>query len=387
MVGLPVYFACARIYNSKNNNSTEVTDDTNKRSSNQASIDDLSIDATKDSQIINEQYNNNDAIEFIKNEELEIVTVHNTQLEKEEQSEIEVFITTDESETNSAIKMLDNVLEGETETDSVNSDKSIEDDSYESETSRSSFERNETVDELRADMLLEIEEIFNIAHIEVIERIKMRSVEKTDSNEYESVFNNTTFLNRLNYLIAQSSPHSGRNSKLINQTKTMESSKSLHVKQLSPTLSQSKSEPDLQHLLKPKFSLVNEEIKEADVSDKISKQPRAPPLFSEELLKKVSTIKSNEIKKEPELQNDEKITTEKTEDFREKLEKLLQSKTLKQGSTTPIPTPRITISKDTISDSAYMNVKKESTDPLRNVQRELFVEVLKNIKKKDDDSL
>lgn len=394
----------------------QVSDDTDNRTSNQSSNGNLSVETTKDLEAIREKHGN-DPVEFVKDTELELVTVHKNALEREgpperRASEAEIFVETDESETNSALKMLDTVLEGEAETDSVNSNGSNTAYSYTSKTSQSSLETNVTIiEELRVEILVEIDEILNRAQA-AVEDIRMKSYEKSDSDEHESVFKDTNFLNRLNYLISQSNPRSEKRPKSNNQPKAVERSKSLHGNQHPQPLSKSKSEPNFQQLLESTLSLVNNSVKEENSetnasSDKRSIEPRVPPIFGEELLKKVSTLKNVENNKKDEKEkienkeeDDEKKdkneeASEKKEDFREKLEKLLQLKSTEMTSNAPIPKPRKNLMIASTSDITtndepqYMNVKEERTekppDPLRMMQRKLFDEVLKKIQKKEDE--
>lgn len=388
---MPIYLVCARFYNSSNENSSQTSVDTNNRTFN----GDSSIEVANDLKIETKTEKLENGIVEINGEiEHDTITVHNInslgQGDSAETPDLKLSTVTEESETNSAIEMLDTVLEGEGETDSANSEMNSEKSSIKSQISQSSVETIETVVFIREDMEAEVDEILLLAQA-AVNKIRAKSLTKTDQKEFESVFENTEFLDRLNYLISKS------NSRLNNRPKaTNRTTKTLHENKNPKTLGKSKSVPDLQHLLEPLPSL--SDSKNEEVND--SKIPRPPPVFSEELLRKAATLKTvkterkvNEEEVEEEEVEEEEIALGKT-DIREKLEKMLILQAQRPMSTAPIPMPRKNKTSETAPEngtsSEPQHVKPEISnilaDPLRTMQRDLFNEVLKKIKKQDSDT-
>lgn len=328
------------------------------------------------------------------------------------------YIRSDDNETHLAIDMLDTILETEEENKSTASE-------INSQTNSSSSIKCETenvpvtqltrehVDEifmenkpnekknmnpvdpmrLRLDIEWQIDEILTRAR-ESVDAMIQSDDENCDD---ENIFKNRKFLSHLSILMSKSN----QSNELIVQT--------LDRKPATRTLKTSASAPDLKSM----DSIDNE--KQLNCEEEPQSIPQAPPLplaFNTELFKKISTMKRKAEEKAEHDENLSELNSEhddsldieplSKERLREKLEKILRVSPTRPSTKHPIPASRRNVINKKAPEvrAADNNNNGEKQHPLPRdasitpipisatmiKQRELFNEVLKKIKRNDNEN-
>ena len=323
-----------------------------------------------------------------------------------------------ETETNLAIEMLDTVLEAEDESDSIESEINSRRESTQSinckdsnvhptmltpELSQEKSPENvptETINHelidyeyVRQEIEAEIDEI--LKHAQVSAEIELNKSQSEDESD-ENVFKNRKFLIHLNDLISTKS-----NQKALNVQSKMPEDKS----ETLPILKHSKSAPDF------KFIMDSVDIEEKSFNDDTSveyilsddegvESIPPPPIFSAELFERVATLKrtqkveENHLEKlEKPIQIEDETPEEESvdkENFRDKLEKLLRVPPSRLSLIAPVPLPRTSLIKIKDDNQASPREVLTTTAPISSSmqkQRELFDEVLRKIKKENDEKV
>lgn len=334
-----------------------------------------------------------------------------------------------EKEANLAIGMLDTVLEAEDEdeddgeyfnsrSDSGTSIKNKDVDVPKREVYNEKLLENsqtlklEIIDpaSIRSQIEVEIDDILERARASVAD-IQTSKLNEIQSDDDENIFKNQKFLTHLSDLISksnqktQSSEHVktlGRNSVRIN----------------SGNLKHSKSAPDLKLLMEfaeIRLSTFNDDTGDDYLGDETVSdngvgedyKPNdaeisipTPPVFSAELLEKVATLRRKHeiedsdddekvIAKVEEEEDSKSLEDESVnrEDFRDKLEKLLQAPPTRLSLLAPTPLPRVSLAKND-NREVQPSVKDPNPTPVSATmlkQRALFDEVLKKLQNKEDE--
>jgi len=311
-----------------------------------------------------------------------------------------------------AIQILDTVLEDEEESEyskrlSKFLDASLED------INENQIEIQQKVNEKLPTILPKLKIIdtddIQLQINEILEQASEIAYEKLNSNQSpiiddENVFQNEKFLTHLSDLIMSN--------KSAQETQTLHRKKKDLLEENKTELKHSSSAPDLQELLRqnePKLVVVTpyeDKFKKEGVEDpnklnvpkvKLFSQTLTPPLINKELFAKFDEIQKR--KAEAGIPVQPEIDTESSEDesidkeeFKGKLEKLLSQPPARSSFIRPVPLPRTSIQK-----TEEVQKKIEAFDPTpmkRRVeppatpmsatmqkQRQMFDEVLKNIKK------
>lgn len=331
-----------------------------------------------------------------------------------------------ENEASLAIEMLDTVLEAEEENNSVKSE------SYSQKVSSQSIkceEANVPVITLAPDarseksptvlgeleiidreaVKTEIVEILRRA-AEQVEEIREAQARETQSEDEASVFSNRKFLIRLNSLISKSNQLT---SKAV-QSKTLERKpESTNAE----SLKHSKSAPSFKLMMeeannKSFHDDTSVDYAQSDDEDEVGRSfvIPPPPAFSAELFEKVASLKRRRMSEDAEedkskplvvtttpaededvksLSQDESVNKE---DFRDKLEKLLGAPPTRLNLIAPTPQPRVSLMNNEAKHSDDKQSPRETTTPLpisgtMRKQRALFDEVLKTIKRGEEEEL
>lgn len=343
-----------------------------------------------------------------------------------------------ENEANLAIEMLDTVLEAEDEGDSEeieinsrrDSSRSISDDNDLDENMPVILSTRELCDEklpnetrnleiidpevIRNELEAVIDDILERARASVAE-IEMRRLNEVQSDDNdENVFRNQKFLNHLNELISKSNQQPSQSNV---QSKTLERRKSNVENETS--LKHSRSAPDFSLLLEltKRQSVTSlkdetsvEYVLSDDEDDEHSVAPPPAPVFVAELFEKVATLRRKEKIEEEEVETEQENIDEisdvrspeeetvDVENFRDKLEKLLSvPPPTRLSLIAPTPLPRTSLVKSnnpakTEDDSQEQQPSPRDTNlsvPISATmlkQRELFDEVLKKLKRNDEES-
>lgn len=346
----------------------------------------------------------------------------------------------EEKETNLAIEMLDTVLEGEEESDSVETEinsrrestQSINrkdanvpvialtrDFSYESSPKASPTEAKnlEIIDPeyIRSEIETVIDDVLECARASVAEIELARLNEIQSDDDDENVFKNRKFLTHLSDLILKSNQQTSP-SRLNVQSKTLGRKQSSDAKK-ERNLKHSKSVPDFKILsdsaeekafhddTRVDYTLSDDGVSESnnDVNESAEPSEFVPPpapVFSAELFGKVATLKRKEQQEEADkniIQDDDGDTKSledepvDKENFRDKLEKLLAAPPSRLSLIAPIPLPRMSLAKNPSKDNHEQHPSTGdvitplpiSATMLR--QRQLFDEVLKKFAKNENE--
>lgn len=356
-----------------------------------------------------------------------VIIVHENHLGT---SATESFINNEqsvESETNLAIEMLDTVLEAEDESDSAedeinsrrNSSRSINRKDVNvpvlmltreiSDEKSPANTPTETINLqiidpnfIRSELEAEIDEILKHAQATVEGKLNQQSEEEDEDDE--NVFKNRKFLTRLSDLISSKSNQKAAPKTLERKSET------------SPGLKHSKSVPNFKLILdsveakEKSFNddssveyILSDDEGESNKETKESSIP-PPPIFSAELFERVATLKRREKLVDKEEESEEKAENSfKAEDeeaktpedesvnkenFRDKLEKLLSVPPTRLSLIAPVPLPRTSLIKSKDDNLERQVSSRETATPISATmqkQRELFDEVLKKIKRNDND--
>ena len=336
-----------------------------------------------------------------------------------------------ENEANLAIEMLDTVLEGEDESESLSSRRvswqsiKIQDvnvpvitttgEVYNEESSNETTtteQHGKNID--RFEISKEIDEIQERAEGLVAEM----KFNETQSFEDENVFKNQKFLAHLNELIAKSNQQT---SQLNVQSKTLNRKSNAGM---SVGLKHSKSAPDFKLLMQQRMekeaSFNDDTSVDYDLSDDETPRvtddnddygieifgdkevaiPPLPPVFNAELFEKVATLKRREKPKDdkdeheiPRDDVDEVVNVISLEDesvnienFRDKLEKLLSAPPTRLSLIAPVPLPRTSLVRKNDNNEQQPSPREPvPVSATMQKQRELFDEVLKNLKHNEED--
>jgi hypothetical protein len=338
-----------------------------------------------------------------------------------------------ESEINLAIEMLDTVLEAEDKSDSIGTEINSRRNSSQSinckdvnvpvmvlsrEISDEKSPANTPTETINLQIIdpeyilseieIEIDEILRIAEESVESRLNKLLSEKDDDDE--NIFKNRKFLTRLGDLISSKSNQPTSTSRKETFERKSETSLGLKL---------SKSAPDFKLILnsiEAKEKNFNDDTSVAYIlsDDEIDNEGEniveptssipPPPVFSAELFERVATLKRREKvedKHEEKVEKENSIEDEDTksledesvnkENFRDKLEKLLRAPPTRLSLIAPIPLPRTSLIKmiDDV-DEQQPSPRETATTPApisttMQKQRELFDEVLRKIKKNDND--
>lgn len=398
--GLVIYIPSAWLYNKKSDSPNgEVT---------QNDVDEITIEKAND---VGEYRSNEGAAIKSTCETENVIIVHESHRSSAETSATENDINNKLSTANEAdlaIEMLDTVLEAEDEDeDSETNSRRVSGRSV-----KSSGEMNVTVitptpadvetpnesknleiidpEHIRSEIAAEIDDILERAQASVAQ-IELGEARRIQSDDDENVFKNRKFLTRLSDLI---STKSNQQALPDVQSKTLE-----RRKEATPSLKHSKSVPN--------FKLISYQERDTSAADALSddnetsKAPPPAPVFSAELFEKVATLRK---KKMPEEEDDEvehenalKDEDEKSledqpvnkDDFRDKLEKLLSVPPSRLSLIAPTPLPRSSLINKSARDEQQPLPRDTSTPaPVTATmlkQRELFDEVLKKLKKSNDE--
>lgn len=339
-----------------------------------------------------------------------MIIVHENNLEKRAASVEESFINNvqekdvkdENDEANIAIELLDTVLEAASD-EMANLSQSINDNFVEeievAETEHNndynSTENqceNESIkimgnrmnDINRDEIESEIDEILRKAILSIAENEKVE-LDLTDENETisdsdspENVFQNHEFLSHLNELISKSSTNQ------VSKTMTRRKPSTLSLK----VLRHSKSVPNFEVVsVKNELRDNDNNIEMHDTDKNENKIPHPPPLplntevtassyiprMNREKIDDESLVINKDFV-EVEDEHDEEEVTVNRENIRDKLEKLLQSASLRLTLNAPIPLPRTKFDENVIPVSPEVNL-----DTIKSKQKLLFTEVLKSI--------
>lgn len=339
-----------------------------------------------------------------------------------------------ESETNLAIEMLDTVLEAEDESDSTENEINSQRSSSRSINRKDvivpiSMLSREVSDEkspantltetinlqiidphfIRSELEAEIDEILKHAQATVESKLNEQSEEEDEDDE--NVFKNRKFLTRLSDLISSKSNQKATSTV---QSKTLE-----RKSETTTGLKHSKSVPNLKLILdsveaeKKSFNddsnveyILSDDEGESNKDSKELKESLIPPppIFSAELFERVATLKQREKLADKEKESEEKAEKSfKAEDedaksledesvnkenFRDKLEKLLSVPPTRLSLIAPVPLPRTSLIRTKDDNQERQVSSRETPTPISATiqkQRELFDEVLKKIKRNDND--
>lgn len=330
-----------------------------------------------------------------------------------------------ETETNLAIEMLDTVLEAEYGPNSLESEmnsqrvslRSINDGIVQTalltpQLSHEKSPENVPTETINHDVIDDYDYVRGIQDVidEILEQARAVVENKlsrlgSDDGSEENVFRNEKFLTHLSHLISKS-----------NLQTPNEPSEALERKPKKlPDLKHSKSAPDLKLILESaetaeksstdgtNFENTSKEEDNLKVDDGLSIPP-PPPIFSAELFEKVATLKRKktieneqgertvnfiETKQEDDQNESSADESVDKENFRDKLEKLLQAPPTRLSLIAPVPLPRssnvITTKDDNQASPREISSTPAPISATIQKQREMFDEVLKKIKRKEDD--
>lgn len=299
----------------------------------------------------------------------------------------------------SAIEMLDTVINAEEiSTSSIRSDIEIIQD-FQKQTSELSLNRSKSLEDgyewFRQDLQDLVEDILIEAQaaVDEIEFIKRSS---TKTVEDDNVFKNRSFLAHLNELVSKSG-----------QTSAQDQSKSLEGVHKN-SLTNSKSNPDLQSLMSTPEVSRTAFKDDTQVVYELEQPIPPPPIFHAELFEKVATLKRTQkknltdtpsisvaqesVREEEKTNSPEIVEPISKENFRDKLEKLLSVAPTRLSLVAPTPLPRTSLNKDISKPSGeasekpsrQVHVPAQPISATMMKHREMFDEVLKKLKQNED---